>query len=44
MQKGFARPGYFFVDGKGIIRENFFDARYRERRNSLLAKPFPELG
>jgi hypothetical protein len=46
MQKGFARPGYFFIDGKGIIREKFFDARYRERLtgNSLLAKLFPELG
>ena len=28
MQKGFARPGYFFIDRKGIIREKFFDARY----------------
>jgi hypothetical protein len=43
MQKGFARPGYFSIDGKGIIREKFFDARYRERLtgNSLLAKLFP---
>jgi hypothetical protein len=39
MQKGFVRPGYFFIDGKGIIREKFFDARYRSRltRNSLFA-------
>jgi len=46
MQKGFARPGYFFIDGKGIIREKFFDARYHERLtgNSLWAKLFPELG
>ena len=46
MQKGFARPGYFFIDGKGIIREKFFDARYPERLtgNSLWAKLFPELG
>ena len=46
MQKGFARPGYFFIDGKGIILEKFFDARYHERLtgNSLLAKLFPELG
>jgi len=43
---GFARPGYSFVDGKGIIGEKFFDARYRERLagNSLLAKFFMELG
>jgi len=46
MQKGFARPGYFFIDAKGTIREKFFEAKYRERLtgNSLLAKLFPELG
>jgi hypothetical protein len=46
MQKGFARPGYFFIDSKGIIREKFFEARYRERLtgNSVIAKLFPELG
>ena len=46
MQKGFARPGYFFIDPKGIIRETFFEAKYRERLtgNSLLSKLFPELG
>ena len=45
MQKGFARPGYFFIDSKGIIREKFFEARYRERLtgNSILSKLFPEL-
>jgi hypothetical protein len=46
MQKGFARPGYFFIDSKGIIREKFFEAKYRERLtgNSIVAKLFPELG
>ena len=46
MQKGFARPGYFFIDSKGIIREKFFDPKYRERLtgNSIIAKLFPELG
>ena len=46
MQKGFARPGYFFIDTKGIIQEKFFEARYRERLtgNSIIAKLFPELG
>ena len=46
MQKGFARPGYFFIDTNGIIREKFFEAKYRERLtgNSILAKLFPELG
>ena len=46
MQKGFARPGYFFIDPSGIIREKFFEAKYRERvtGNSIIAKLFPELG
>jgi len=46
MQKGFARPGYFFIDPNGIIREKFFEAKYRERMtgNSIIPKLFPELG
>jgi hypothetical protein len=46
MQKGFARPGYFFIDTKGMIREKFFEAKYRERLtgNSIISKLFPELG
>ena len=46
MQKGFARPGYFFIDTGGVIREKFFEAKYRERLtgNSILSKLFPELG
>jgi hypothetical protein len=46
MQKGFARPGYFLIDPNGIIKEKFFEAKYRERLtgNSLVAKLFPELG
>ncbi len=46
MQKGFARPGYYFIDGHGIIREKYFDPRYRERLtgNNLIGKLFPELG
>lgn len=44
--KGMARPGYFFIDPQGIIREKFFDAKYRERLsgNGVIAKLFPELG
>jgi hypothetical protein len=44
--KGMARPGYFFIDTKGVIREKFFDAKYRERLsgNGVIAKLFPELG
>jgi peroxiredoxin len=43
---GMARPGYFFIDTEGVIREKFFEARYRERLtgNTVLAKLFPELG
>ncbi len=43
---GMARPGYFFIDPKGNIREKFFEAKYRERLtgNTLLSKLFPELG
>lgn len=46
MQKGFARPGYFFIDANDVIREKFFEAKYRERLtgNGLIAKLFPELG
>jgi len=46
MQKGFARPGYFFIDSGGIIREKFFEAKYRERLtgNSIISRLFPELG
>jgi peroxiredoxin len=46
MQKGYARPGYFYIDSNGIVREKFFEAKYRERMtgNSIIAKLFPELG
>jgi hypothetical protein len=41
-----ARPGYFLIDTHGVIREKFFEAKYRERLsgNNLIAKLFPELG
>ena len=44
--KGMARPGYFLIDTKGVIKEKFFEARYRDRLsgNSVLAKIFPALG
>ncbi len=44
--KGMARPGYFFIDAKGVIREKFFEAKYRDRLsgNNVIAKLFPELG
>ena len=44
--KGMARPGFFFIDPKGVIREKFFEAKYRERLsgNNVISKLFPELG
>lgn len=44
--KGMARPGYFFIDTNGVIRDKFFEAKYRERLtgNNVLSKLFPELG
>lgn len=44
--KGMARPGFFVLDTNGIIREKFFEAKYRERLsgNNVIAKLFPELG
>lgn len=43
---GMARPGYFFIDTQGVIREKFFEAKYRKRLtgNNVVAKLFPELG
>ncbi len=43
---GMARPGYFYIDPEGMIREKFFEAKYRERLtgNTVLSKLFPELG
>jgi peroxiredoxin len=45
-QKGMARPGYFFIDTKGIIREKFFETNIQDRfsGNNVIGKLFPELG
>jgi AhpC/TSA family/Disulphide bond corrector protein DsbC len=44
--KGMARPGYFFIDTEGVIREKFFETKYRQRfsGNNVIGKLFPELG
>ena len=44
--KGMARPGYFFIDTKGVIKEKFVEAKYRERLsgNNVVARLFPDLG
>ena len=41
-----ARPGYFFIDTNGVIREKFFEAKYRDRfsGNNIIGKLFPTLG
>ena len=44
--KGMARPGYFFIDTGGVIREKFFEVKYRQRfsGNNIIGKLFPTLG
>ena len=44
--KGMARPGYFYIDTEGVIREKFFETKYRQRfsGNNVIGKLFPELG
>jgi hypothetical protein len=44
--KGMARPGYFVIDTHGVIREKFFEAKYRQRLsgNNVIGKLFPALG
>jgi hypothetical protein len=43
--KGMARPGYFFIDTQGVIREKFFEVKYRQRftGNNIIGKLFPTL-
>jgi peroxiredoxin len=43
--EGMARPGFFFIDPSGTIREKFFETSYQERdsANSVIARLFPEL-
>jgi hypothetical protein len=44
--KGMDRPGYYFIDPQGVIREKFFEVKYRERltANNVMVKLFPDLG
>ena len=43
--KGMARPGFFYIDSGGIIREKYFEAKYADRftPNNVIGKLFPEL-
>ena len=45
MRKGIARPGYFYIDASGTIREKYFEAKYTDRftANNVMGKLFPEL-
>lgn len=45
MMKGMSLPGYYYADSNGIIREQYFEAKYTDRftANNVLAKLFPEL-
>lgn len=40
-----ALPGFYYADGNGIIREQYFETKYTDRftANNVLAKLFPEL-
>ena len=43
--KGMAHPGFFYIDGSGVIREKYFEAKYTDRftPNNVIGKLFPEL-
>jgi hypothetical protein len=45
MTKGMARPGFFYIDENGVIREKYFEAKYADRftPNNVIGKLFPEL-
>jgi hypothetical protein len=45
MTKGMALPGYFYIDANGVIRAEYFEAKYTDRftANNVMAKLFPEL-
>jgi DsbC/DsbD-like thiol-disulfide interchange protein len=45
MAQGVAHPGFFFLDGNGVIREKFFAANDVDRftPNNLIGRLFPEL-
>ncbi len=45
MNKGMARPGFFYIDPEGVIRETYFEAKDIDRftPNNVIGKLFPEL-
>jgi hypothetical protein len=44
-EKGMAHPGFLYIDPGGIIREEYFEAKYTDRftPNNVIGKLFPEL-
>jgi hypothetical protein len=44
-EKGMAYPGFLYIDSGGIIREEYFEAKYTDRftPNNVIGKLFPEL-
>jgi AhpC/TSA family/Disulphide bond corrector protein DsbC len=45
MNKGMARPGFFYIDPEGVIRDTYFEVKYTDRftPNNVIGKLFPEL-
>lgn len=45
MDKGMAHPGFFYIEASGVIREQYFEAKYTNRftANNVIGKLFPEL-
>ncbi len=45
MTKGMARPGFFYIDSEGVIRDTYFEVKYTDRftPNNVIGKLFPEL-
>jgi hypothetical protein len=45
MTQGMARPGFFYIDPQGVIRDKYFEAKYTDRftPNNVIGKLFPEL-
>jgi hypothetical protein len=45
MNKGMARPGFFYIDSSGVVREKYFETKDTDRftPNNVVGKLFPEL-
>lgn len=45
MTQGMARPGFFYIDEHGVIREKYFETKYTNRftANNVVGRLFPEL-